>query len=58
MSTIPSTERVPRISEQLALLAYALLDAHDETARLATDLAPHVPLGREALARASTGHSS
>ena len=35
MSTIPITEVVPRISQQLTLLVYELLDAHDDTARLA-----------------------
>ena len=71
MSTIPITEVVPRISQQLTMLVNELLDAHDDTARLAADLAPDVRwevhlaylrdlqrLGREALARASTGHSS
>lgn len=71
MSNIPIKEVVPRISQQLTLLVYELLDAHDDTARLAADLAPDVRweahvgylrdlqrLGREALALASTGHSS
>ena len=71
MSTIPITEVVPRISQQLTLLVYELLDAHDDTARLAADLASEVRweahvgylrdlqrLGREALALASTGHGS
>jgi hypothetical protein len=70
MSTIPLTEVVPRISQQLTLLVYELLDAHDDTARLAADLTPderwevHLcylrdlqRLGREALARTST-HSA
>ena len=70
MSTIPITEGVPRISQQLTMLVYELLDAHDDTARLAADLAPDVRrevhladlrdfqrLGREALALTSTGHS-
>jgi hypothetical protein len=71
MSNIPIKEVVPRISQQLTLLVYELLDAHDDTARPAADLAPDVRweahvgylrdlqrLGREALALASTGHSS
>jgi hypothetical protein len=66
LSTIPI-----RISQQLTLLVYELLDAHDDTARLAAGLAPDVRweahvgylrdlqrLGREALALASTGPSS
>jgi hypothetical protein len=70
MSNIPIKEVVPRISQQLTLLVYELLDAHDDTARLAADLASDVRweahvgylrdlqrLGREALALASTGHS-
>jgi hypothetical protein len=40
MSPSPITEVVPRISQQLRLLVYELLDAHDDTARLAADLAP------------------
>jgi len=35
------TEAVPG-SQQLTLLVYELLDAHDDTARLATELAPDV----------------
>jgi len=71
MSNIPITEVVPRISQQLTLLVYELLDAHDDTARLAAYLASDVRweahlgylrdlqrLGREALAPASAGHSS
>jgi hypothetical protein len=71
MSTIPITEVVPRISQQLTLLVYELLDAHDDTARLAADLASEVRweahvgylrdlqrLGRETLALALTGQSS
>jgi hypothetical protein len=71
MSNIPIKEVVPRISQQLTLLLYELLDAHDDTARLAADLESDVRweahvgylrdlqrLGREALALASTGHSS
>jgi len=67
MSMIPVTEVVPRISQQLTLLVYELLDAHDDTVRLAADLTPDVRwevhlgylrdlqrVGREALARAST----
>ena len=42
MSTIPITEVVPRISQQLTLLVNELLDAHEDTARLAADLAPDV----------------
>jgi hypothetical protein len=42
MRTIPITEVVPRISQQLTLLVYELLDAHDDTARPAADLAPDV----------------
>lgn len=45
MSTIPITEVVPRISQQLTLLVSELLDAHDDTARLAADLAPDVRWG-------------
>jgi hypothetical protein len=65
------TEVVPRISQQLTLLVNELLDAHDDTARLAADLAPDVRwevhlgylrdlqrLGRAALALTSTGQSS
>ena len=71
MSTIPIAEVGPRISQHLTLLVNELLDAHDDTARLAADLAPDVRwevhlgylrdlqrLGREALALASTGQSS
>jgi hypothetical protein len=71
MSNIPIKEVVPRISQQLTLLVYELLDAHGDTARLAADLASDVRweahvgylrdlqrLGRETLALASTGHSS
>ena len=71
MSTSPINEVVPRISRQLTLLVYELLDAHDDAARLAADLAPDVRwkvhlgylrdlqrLGREALALTSTEHSS
>jgi hypothetical protein len=70
MSTIPITEVVPRISQQLTLLVHEPLDAHDDTARLAADLAPDLRweahlghlrylqrLRREALALASTGRS-
>jgi hypothetical protein len=68
MSTIPITEVAPRMSQRLTLLVNELLDAHDDTARLAADLAPDVRwevhlgylrdlqrLGREMLALASTG---
>jgi len=41
MATSPTTEAVPN-SQQLTLLVYELLDAHDDTARLAADLAPDV----------------
>lgn len=71
MSNIPIKQAVPRISPQLTLLVYELLDTHDDTARLPADLARDVRweahvgylrdlhcLGREALAVASTGHSS
>ena len=71
MSTIPITEVVPRISQQLTLLVHELLDAHDDTARLAADLGSAVRweshvgylrdlqrFGREALALASTVSSS
>jgi hypothetical protein len=37
----PITEAVPS-SQPLTLLVYELLDAHDDTARLAADLAPGV----------------
>ena len=42
MSTSPITEVVPRVSQRLTLLVNELLDAHDDTARLAADLAPDV----------------
>jgi hypothetical protein len=42
MSHVPIKEVVPRISQQLTLLVYELLDAHDDTARLVVDLAPDV----------------
>jgi hypothetical protein len=71
MSNIPIKEVVPRISQQLTLLVYELPDAHDDTARLAAEWASDVRweahvgdlrdlqrFGREALALASTGHSS
>ena len=71
MSKIPITEVVPRISQQLTPLVHELPNAHDDTARLAADLASDVRweahvgylrdlqrLGRQALALASTGHSS
>jgi hypothetical protein len=70
MSPIPITEVVPRIPQQLTLLVYELLDAHDDTARPAADLAHDLRwelhlgylrnlqrLGHEALALASTVHS-
>ena len=41
MATSHTTEAVPS-SEQLTLLVYELLDAHDDTARLAAKLAPDV----------------
>jgi hypothetical protein len=41
MATSPITEAVPS-SQQLTLLVYELLDAHDDTARLAGELAPDV----------------
>lgn len=67
---IPTTDVVPKIS-QLTLLVYELLDAHEDTARLAAGLAPDLRwevhlgylrdlqrLGRETLALASTGSTS
>jgi len=42
VSTSPITEVVPRVSQRLTLLVNELLDAHDDTARLAADLAPDV----------------
>lgn len=45
MSTIPVTEAVPRISQQLTLLVYELLDAHHDTARLGRRLDARRALG-------------
>jgi hypothetical protein len=58
MSNIPIKEVVPRISQQLTLLVYELLDAHDDTARLAADLASDMRwehVGRQTLALVSPG---
>jgi hypothetical protein len=41
MTTSRPTEAVPS-SQQLTFLVYELLDAHDDTARLAAELAPDV----------------
>ena len=45
MSNIPIKEAVPRISQQLTLLVYELLDAHDDTTRLAADFGVRCALG-------------